>query len=143
MSEPLSIAVAVVGLIKATYSVSDTLVAFTAGFRSAPKAVHDALNELIAIRTVLRQLESYINRATTAPPSRTDLLTLEGIVATFTDCVCAVSELEYILNKVIIKGVGTVGRLKWMWHEDAMNKITLRIERQKNSMALMFSVLTW
>lgn len=98
MPEPLTIAVAVAGLMKATYSVSKTLIVFGNGVQKDPKAIQDALNETTGVTNILQQLESYLNGTTVAPRPRLSLLTLDNVMATFADCVCALSELESILN---------------------------------------------
>lgn len=143
MPEPLSIAVAVTGLIKAAYSVSVTLIALTTGIQKAPKAISYALNETKAVASILRQLESYLHGTTSVPLSESSLISLEEIVAVITDCVCALSELESILSKVKTEKPGAIDRLKWVWNADGVIKITQRVERHKTSLNLMLSILTW
>lgn len=98
MPEPLTIAVAVVGLLKATYNTSILLTAFIKGVQKAPKTLHDALRETRTITSILRQLQCYLNGAVEAPRTRSCLVTLEELVAVLTDCVGAMSELEAILH---------------------------------------------
>lgn len=143
MPEPLSIAVAVAGLIKAACSVTITLTALTTGIQKAPKAVRDLLNETKAVTRILRQLESYLNSAIGVSRSGSSLISLEEVVTVITDCVCALSELESVLSRVKTEKPGAIDRLKWVWHADAVIKITHRIERHKTSLNLMLSILTW
>jgi hypothetical protein len=143
MPEPLTIAVAVVGLLRATYSTSTLLAAFVKGVQKAPKTLHDALNETRAITSILQQLQCYLDGAAVAPRTRSCLITLEEIVATLTDCVGTISELETILRGLQPEGMTAFDRLRWRWHNDAVVKIVQRIERHKTSLSIMLSIMTW
>jgi len=112
MPEPITIATAVAGLLKETNSVSTTLIGFCTGVQTALKVVQDALDESRAVANILRQLESYLNGTSVAPRSRPSLLTLEEVVSTLTDCVRALSELEYVLNKLKTGKTGAMDKLK-------------------------------
>jgi hypothetical protein len=143
MPDPLSITVAVVGLLKASYNVGNVLADFVSGAQKAPQSALDTLNEIRAVTSILRQLQSYLDGATAVPRSRSSLLTLEDVVTTLTDCVCTVSELEAILDGMKTKDMSGLDRVRWMWNKDKIVKITARIQTQKQSLSVMFNILTW
>ncbi|KIW97196.1 uncharacterized protein Z519_02588 [Cladophialophora bantiana CBS 173.52] len=143
MPAPLSIAATVAGLLEVTYSVSITLTSLCISVLKAPGTIQDVLNETRDLTSILRQLESYLKSSTITPQWRTSLPTLEEGVTTLTDCVCAQSGLEPILNRIRTENMGAIDRLRWMWYSDGLANITQRIDSHQMPLALMLNTLTW
>ena len=141
--EPITITLAVVGLLKATWSVSKCLNDFVKGIEKAPKEAVIALAEVKAVTAILRQLQSYLDGKDPVANARASLLTLEEIVATLTDCVCTFSEFETLLNGMKTADMGPIDRVTWNWNKSKVAKLVARIQTQKSSLSTMFAILTW
>lgn len=98
--DPLTIAGSVMGLISAAskmlpmlYNVGDTIM-------DAPKHAQVAARELQHITAALEQLQKYLEETEQASDSRRQLIDMEHISATLTDCVLTYSELDIVLSSV-------------------------------------------
>ena len=140
MSDPLSIAAGVVGLITACTQISSLLFKLTKECRYAPHQARIVLVEVSDTGNILSQLQSFLLSVETLEKSRASLVQVEQVVATLTGCVSTISELEVLLDELKSGPMNILDRLKWAKKAPVMNEMVKRLQSHKLSLSLMLAI---
>ncbi|MCJ1260374.1 hypothetical protein MMC22_000234 [Lobaria immixta] len=98
MSDPLSIAAGVIGIITAATQISSLLIDFTRQTRAAPRQAAIVLTEITDTSGVLLHLQSLLLDAEAGDQSQRCFLQIDHVVTIITGCVATFSELEELLD---------------------------------------------
>ena len=141
MSDPLSLAAGVVGILTAAAQISTLLIRFTNASRNAPAQARYVLTEVTDINGILSHLQSFLLGTQSANRSRTSLLKVDHTVTILSGCVMTFSELEKILDGLETKDVRVLDSMKWARKETEIIAITQRLQNHKASLSLMLNIL--
>ena len=142
--EPLSVAGSVVGLICAGAKLVPMLYDLGSAIRDSPEHAHVAAAELGDITIVLTQLQRYINGQAHASIQRLNLITVEHITATLTECVMTYSELDALLKSLRLdQGVRAWDRGIWLIKKDSVGLLTARLQNHKSTFGLILNIIQW
>lgn len=141
MSDPLSIAAGVVGVLHAAAEVSSLLIRFTRASKYAPANARQIMTEVSDISGILTHLQSFLLGKEFADRSRTALLQVEHIVTIVSGCVLTFSELEKLLDELKADDLSVLDRIKWARKRTEIMAIVTRLQNHKSSLSLMLSVL--
>ena len=144
MSDPLSIAAGVVGLITAAAQISSLLINFTKQVHEAPDQVRIVLIEVGDLSSILCSLQNFVLQKQRADRSRKALLPINPIVVIVSGYVSTFSELQQLLDAMDLVGDGTMnlsGRLKWAKNEKKFSTIIQRLQTHKASLSLILTIL--
>lgn len=141
MSDPLSIAAGVIGVVTAAAQISSILVKFTKSTIAAPQQAHVVLTEVSHISAILSQLQSYLFGLEIPDRSRMSLLNVEKLVTVVSDCVLTFSELEKLLDGFKTEELDVLDRLKWVRKGSAVLGLIQRLQNHKASLSLVLGIL--
>lgn len=141
MSDPLSIAAGVIGVVTAAAQISSILINFTKSTIAAPRQAQVVLTEVSHISAILSQLQSYLFGLDFPDRSRTSLLKVDKLVTVISGCVLTFSELEKLLDEFKTEGLDVLDRLKWVRKESAIMSLIQRLQNHKASLSLVLSIL--
>ena len=141
MSDPLSIAAGVVGVITAAAQISLLLTKFTKSTIAAPQQARVVITEVSDINVILSQLQSYLLGLESPNSSRTSLLKVEKVVTIVSGCVLTFSELERLLDELKTEGMDVLDCLKWARKESAIVGLIQRLQYHKASLSLILNIL--
>lgn len=139
MADPLSIAASVVGLLGAAGKICAALSSFVGSAIDAPASARTTLAAVEELRLSLQMVRQLVDTISGLPARRRQLVRLDHIAITFSNCILTLSELESL---VCFKD-GVMHRLKWAWSEKKVLVLLPRLESQKSSLSLMVTVLHW
>lgn len=140
MSDPLSIAAGVIGIITAAAQISSLLTNFTRQTNSAPKQASIVLTEVTETSGILSHLQSFLLGIETADQSRTCFLQVDHVLAIVTGCVATFSELEETLDSLRTEGMDILDRIKWARKESGIMTLIQRLQTHKASLSLMLNI---
>lgn len=141
MSDPLSIAAGVVGVLTAAAQMSLILTKFTKSTIAAPQQARVVLNEVSDIGGILSHLQSYLLGLGSPSRSRTSLLKAEKVVTIVSSCVLTFSELEKLLDALKTEDLEALDCLKWARKESAIMGLIQRLQNHKASLSLVLNIL--
>ena len=141
MSDPLSIAAGVVGVVSAAAHISLLLTKFTKSTIAAPQQAKVVLTEVSDIAGILSHLQSFLLGPESPNRSRTSLLRVEKVVTIVSGCVLTFSELEKLLDELETGDLDVLDCLKWARKESAIVDLIQRLQNHKASLSLMLSIL--
>ena len=141
MSDPLSIAAGVVGVVTAAAQISLLLTKFTKSTIAAPQQARVVLAEVSDISVILSQLQSFLLGLESPNISRTSLLKVEKVVTIVTGCVLTFSELEKLLDELKTEALDVLDCLKWARKESTIVGLIQRLQNHKASLSLILSIL--
>ena len=141
MSEPLSIAAGVVGILTAAAQVSTLLINFTKATKHAPARARHVMTEVNDISGTLSHLQSFLFGIEYADTSRTSLLKADHIVTIISGCVMTFSELEKLLDALKTKDMRILDGMKWARKEKDITTLIQRLQHHKTSLSLMLDIL--
>ena len=141
MSDPLSIAAGVVGIVTAAAQISSLLIKFTLSTIAAPQQAKIVLSEVSDISVILSQLQQFLLGLNLPDRSRTSLLKVEKVVTVVSGCVLTFSELEKLLDELKIDNLDILDRLKWARKESALAGLIQRLQNHKTSLSLVLDIL--
>ncbi|KAJ3548480.1 hypothetical protein NM208_g989 [Fusarium decemcellulare] len=84
-------------------------------------------------------VKQLVDTISSLPARRRQLVRLDHIAITFSNCIITLSELE----SLVCFEDGIIHRLKWAWTEKKVVALLPRLESQKSSLSLMVTVLHW
>lgn len=128
MSDPLSVAAGVVGVITAAAQISSLLIRSTYSTIAAPQQARAVLTEVSDISTILSHLQSYLLGLAIPNRSRAFLLKVEDLVAILSGCVLTFSELEKLLDELKTEDLDVLDRLKWVRKESVIMGLIQRLQ---------------
>lgn len=141
MSDPLSVAAGVVGIITAAAHISSMLTKFTKNIKDAPEQAHVILTDVTDTSRILSHLQVFVLDTGSVSQSRTCLLQIESVVAIVTGCVATFSELQRLLESIRTDEMTVLDRLKWTRDESSIRALGTRLQTHKVSLSLMLGVL--
>ncbi|KAK6381093.1 hypothetical protein LTR65_001055 [Meristemomyces frigidus] len=142
MSDPLSVAASVVGLVTAGAQMITTLYNIGSAIKDAPQLTRAAADELASITVVLQQLQAYVLGKARVSIQRLNLITVEHITATLTGCVVTYSELDVVLKSLNAEtGMRAWDRGMWYLKKDKVTEIVQRLQNHKATLGLMLNII--
>ena len=142
--EPISAAASIFGLLGAAAKVSESLIKFSKGIKVAPKLAQTVLQEVSEFTAILSQLERYLVGKKSRSRSYDNLLMVNQVVVTLTECVLIFSELEKVVESLRpAQPMRPKILAQWIYNEDAIRKLLVRLQGSKLSLSLMMTTLTW
>ena len=141
MSDPLSIAAGVIGVVTAAAQITLLLTNFTKSIIAAPQQARVVLAEVSDISVILSQLQSYLLGLDSPNSSRTSLLKVEKVVTIVSGCVLTFSELERLLDELKTEDLDVLDSLKWTRKESAIVCLIQRLQNHKASLSLILNIL--
>ena len=144
MSDPLSVAAGVAGIVVAAAQISSLLINFTKSTIAAPQQAKIVLTEVCDIGGILSHLQSCLLGLDLPDRSRVSLLRVEMLETIVGGCVLTFSELEKLLDELKTDNTDTLDildRLKWARKESALAGLIQRLQNHKTSLSLVFDIL--
>ncbi|KAL8794992.1 MAG: hypothetical protein Q9195_002439 [Heterodermia aff. obscurata] len=141
MSDPLSIAAGVVGVLTAAAQISTLLIQFTRATNHAPSRARHIITEVNDISGTLSHLQSFLLGNEYSDASRTSLLKADHIVTILSGCVMTFSELEKLLDALETKDMRILDSMKWARKEKDIADLIQRLQNHKSSLSLMLDIL--
>ena len=141
MSDPLSIAAGVSGVLIAAAQISSLLIKFTRSTIAAPRHAQVVLTEASDISGILSQLQSYILGTDLPNRSTSSMLKVEELVTVLSGCVLTVSELEKLLDELKTEDFDVLDRVKWVRKESTIMGLIQRLQNHKASLSLVLDIM--
>lgn len=161
MSDPLSVAASITGLIGITVKIAQVAKQLYDSAKDAPNSVlrlKDEMDNLNMIFCEVQALtESVSRRRHRAKKSRLSMVPLHHLLTILTGCMLYYSSLDERLRKVAGIAAGNtqptsslssasrvVAQIKWsVWTEAEVAVIFENLERHKTSLIMMLTILNW
>ena len=141
MSDPLSVAAGIVGIVTAVAQVSVLLTRFTKSTIAAPQQAQVVLTEISDIGEILSQLQSFLLGLNSPKRSRASLLKVDKVITIVSGCVLTFSELERLLDEMKTDDLDVLDRLKWARKESVVMDLIRRLQNHKASLSLVLNIL--
>jgi hypothetical protein len=143
--DPLSVTASVVGLLGAARQIASILYKVQSGLKDAPRSMHQLLSQLNELRYTFDAVNYLLIGIDSAPRRRISMIQVDQLVATLSDAVLTFSELEALVHPLATVSLNPslVERMKWVWKEDTIGNIMLRLDRHKASLTLMLTIVHW
>ena len=141
MSDPLSIAAGVVGILTAAAQISTLLIQFTKASRNAAVQARHVLTEVNDISGILSHLQTFLIGQEYVESSRASLLRIDHIVAIVSGCVMTFSELEKVIDGIKTADLRAIDSIRWARKETEIMTIIQRLQNHKASLSLMLNIL--
>ena len=157
MSDPLSIAASVAGLITISAQIVGMAKDLFDKVKDAPETMTRVREEVESMQPIFCQVQRLLT-GTGSGLNRSNLtmITVHSLMATLTGCVILYSKLEKQVNEVcgfnnpttataLWKRAGVIAdRVKWgLWGHKEVLAIIEDLQRQKLSWVLMLAILSW
>jgi len=157
MGDPLSVAASIAGLITISAKVAGIAKELFDKVKDAPETMIRVREEVESMQPIFCQVQLLLNgSALGLNYGNLTMVSIHNLMATLTGCVIVYSRLEKKVNEVcgfnnpatasaVWKIAGVIAdRVKWgLWsHEEAL-VIIEDLQRQKLSLNLMLTIITW
>lgn len=160
MSDPLSIAASVAGLLTITAQIATGAKALYTGVKEAPQSIAKIEQEMDDLHMIFCQVQMFLIGAKRHNPSRLTMVSLHHLMATLSGCVLVCSNLDRKLSEVAgLEGKAAFGnsssaaesagsyfltRVRWaLWKEAEAAEIIDDLQRHKLSLNLMLNIIQW
>ena len=141
MSDPLSMAAGIAGIVAAVAQVTRLLTRFIKSTIAAPQQAQVVLAEVSDIGEILSQLQSFLLGLKSPKRSRASLLKIDKIITIVSGCVLTFSELEKLLDEMKTGDLDVLDRLKWVSKESVVVDLIQRLQNHKASLSLVLNIL--
>ena len=145
MSDPLSVAASIAGLISITVEAVKFLSPYVSAAKETPQVAAHVYSEVQSTQIILMGLQSLTKNLSSVNVQHAALIGVNQVVAVLTDGVLLYSELHKELQSLWTKdAVGKVplrGRLQWVWKESTFATLLNRLQSFKSSMTLVLMIL--
>lgn len=142
--DPLSLAMSIVGLLKAGEQISSKLQSIVKKAMNAPKEIKEMTSTIETIRTVLCQLQLMLLGQSQVSSHRTSLIMVDQIVITLSACVTTFSDLNIFAESLGTNSkMGFLDRMRWATETSAVKEHLHKLEVHKSSLTLIMTILTW
>ncbi|KAK3987467.1 hypothetical protein QBC44DRAFT_400099 [Cladorrhinum sp. PSN332] len=146
MSDPLSIAASIAGLISVALTVGKALGPYVSAARDTPKIAIQVHAETQAATIILSALQNLTNNLDAVSRSRAALIQVDYLITVLTNGVLIFSELEACVGDLpvpdlSITGLGLRSRLGWARKETALDGLLSRLEGFKSSISTILNIL--
>jgi hypothetical protein len=91
------------------------------------------------VRLALLSVEQLINNLSAIPTGRRVYIQLDHLAVTFSQSILTLSELE----SLICLNDGFLHGFRWAWSEKKTVRLLPRLDSQKSSLSLIFTILQW
>ncbi|KAI5803536.1 hypothetical protein DFH27DRAFT_51868 [Peziza echinospora] len=160
MSDPLSIAASVAGLVSISAVILCTLKGLSDSYRDAPASIQRVVVEVQDMCLIFEQVQMFIDgtgHGVQPSHQRLSMIPIQNLVTTLTGCVLVYSRLdEYVCKLVGKKRPNSPGnpqsniieyrmkKVKWvLWREAEVKVVLEDLQRHKMSLSLMLSIIHW
>ena len=141
--DPLSVTMAIVGLLTAARQISSAIGNLVSKSKSAPKEMQNVKSTVDTIRSVLLQLQMLLLGRAKVDRQRTSLILVEQIVITLSACVATFSELDVFVGTLASDAkLGLMDRIRWATKTATIKEHLQKLEMHKSSITLMMTILT-
>jgi len=142
--DPLSVTMAIIGLLTAADQISSTLQSLTKKAANAPKEMSEMKSSVDGIRTVLSQLQLMLMGKSQVERNRTALILVEQIVIALSACVATFSDLDVFVESLGTDSkMGLLDRIRWASKTPTIQEHMQKLEMHKSTLTLMMTILTW
>ena len=155
--EGLSIAASVAGLITISAQILLMVKDLFAKVKNAPETILRVRAEIESMQPNFHQVQLLLNGSGSQPDHcNLTMVSVHNLMATLTGCVIVYTKLEKKVNEVCgftdpatasaaWKKVGVIAdRVKWgLWRHEEVMDIIEDLQRQKLSLNLMLTIVTW
>ncbi len=141
MSDPLSIAAGVVGILNAAAQISSVLIKFARSTKGAPQQARAIITEVNDTSGILSHLQAFLLGKEFADSSRTSMLKVDRLINIISGCVLTFSELEKLLDELETGEMDILDRVKWTRKEAAIAGLIQRLQNHKASLSLILNIL--
>ncbi len=139
MSDPLSIAAGIVGVLTAAAQISSLLIKWTKSAKEAPQQPRVIAAEVTELSGILAHLQSFLLGNGCSDES--SLVKVDQLVTILSGCVLTFSELEKLLDEMKVEDFNILDRVKWAKKESAVMSVVQRLQNHKASLSLMLNIL--
>lgn len=144
MSDPLSVTAGVLGILGVSAQLIQTLYQLGSNIKDARKDADAVAKEVSGISIIIQSLQTYVFGRQKASPQRLQLITLEQIIATVTECVFTYDELGETLKSLHVdSGMKVWDRAIWVLKKDKVGNLNLRLQSHKATFSTMLNILQW
>ncbi|KAF4624776.1 hypothetical protein G7Y89_g13393 [Cudoniella acicularis] len=141
--DPLSVTMAIIGLLTAADQVSSTLQPLIKKAANAPEEIKEMKSSVDGIRIVLSQLQLMLIGKSQVGRNRTSLILVEQIVITLSACVTTFSDLDVFVETLgADANMGLLDRLRWATKTSTIQEHMQKLEVHKSTLTLMMTILT-
>jgi len=141
MSDPLSIAAGVVGILNAAAQIASVLIKFARSTEGAPHQARVIITEVNDTSGILSHLQAFLLGKEFADTSKTSMLKVNHLIDIISGCVLTFSELEKLLDELETDEMNILDRVKWTRKEAAIAGLIQRLQNHKASLSLILNIL--
>jgi hypothetical protein len=144
MSDPLSVAASVAGLLALSGKIYTNLSGTIARTTDAPKSAHMLLLTVSEMRITLTSISDLINTFLHIPLGRRAMVQVDHLIICLTQCVFTFDELEQQLGKWP-EDVhrSRWKRLRWAAVEERLLALNDKVQQHKMSLTLVLNIFQW
>jgi len=153
MSDPLSIAASVTGLITISAQIVAIAKELFGKVKDAPETMMRVKEEVESMEPIFHQVQLLLNGSGSLNRGNLTMIPIQNFMATLTGCVIVYTRLEEKVNGVCgfsdhtssWKRAGVVvDRVKWgLWRHEDVLVIIEELQRHKLSLNIMLTILSW
>ncbi|KAI8240351.1 modin [Colletotrichum sp. SAR 10_99] len=142
MADPLSIASSIVGILAAAGKLIEILGPYISAAKDTPKIAVSVHAEVVNSRIILSALHSLLDNLGAASRNRALLVSIDDLIAVFTNGVFIFSELEGSVSPMGLSGTDRIrARMQWARKESELSGILTRLQAFKNTTLLLLNIL--
>jgi hypothetical protein len=142
--EPLSITMAVIGLLKIAHEVSSIIARLVSSKKNGSEEIRDVKTTVDTLRSVLLQLQLLLLNHGKIDERRSSMILVDEVVVTLTACVMTFSELDSCVEELESnESLGIHGSVRWASKSAELRKYKQNLEAHKTSLSLMVNILSW
>jgi hypothetical protein len=142
--DPLSIATAVVGLLKTAQQVSLIIGKIASSKKHGSKEINDVKITVDTLRSVLLQLQLLLLNRAKIDHKRASMILVDEVVVTLTACVMTFSDLDGCVKGLESdERLGILDSVRWASKASELKVYLQNLEAHKTSLALMVNILSW
>ncbi|KAF9872787.1 modin [Colletotrichum karsti] len=142
MADPLSVAASIVGILAAAGKVIEIMGPYMSAVRDTPKIAVSVHSEVVNSRIVLSALHGLLDNLSTTSINRKLLVSIDDLVAVFTNGVFIFSELESSVSPMNLGASDRImARMQWARKEGKLSAILERLHTFKETMMLLLNIL--
>lgn len=139
MSDPLSIASAIVGILAAAGKIIEVLGPYVSAAKDVPEIATMVHSEVVNSRIMLSALKSLLSNLSSASRTRKLLISIDDLIAVVTNGVLLFSALE----GSVASNDDWKSRLHWARKEGHFSAILAKLQAFKSTTVLLLNILQW
>jgi hypothetical protein len=145
MSDPLSIAASIGGLIALAGQLYSSIDNFLSNVKDAPIFARAIQAEIKSFRNSLHALQELFSSSTFGSNRRGSLISADYVLVAFTDAVLLFSELEAVITPLTpqTSDLALSAKVEWARMRERLNVLMERLQWQKQTLVLQLTILTW